>query len=168
MPSRTFLWIYKRGKPTMYCFVILQKGLRSVFDESSQTAWFYLHHFQHLSLYSNQFTQNLNKLYTSIFRNNRSIYWWKPHENPFSSFRVFREQTERQTDRRGGGLCFIICIDIYFFKARTLIVGRDILCNMAVVHGAISFSLVWRCHQLLSVFLAKGHLPRVSVCHVGR
>ena len=24
----------------MYCFVIFQKGLRSVFDESSQTAWF--------------------------------------------------------------------------------------------------------------------------------
>ena len=25
----------------MYCFVIFQKGLRSVFDESSQTAWFF-------------------------------------------------------------------------------------------------------------------------------
>ena len=25
-----------------------------------------------------------------------------------------------------------------------------------------SFKLVWRCHQLLSGFLAKGHLPRVS------
>ena len=36
-----------------------------------------------------------------------------------------------------------------------------------VVHGAMgcgqwSFKLVWRCHQLLSGFLAKGHLPRVS------
>ena len=36
-----------------------------------------------------------------------------------------------------------------------------------VVHGAMgcgqeSFKLVWRCHQLLSVFLAEGHLPRVS------
>ena len=35
------------------------------------------------------------------------------------------------------------------------------------VHGAIAFgpkifTLVWRCHQLLSGFLAKGHLPRVS------
>ena len=26
-----------------------------------------------------------------------------------------------------------------------------------------SFNLVWQCHQLLSVFLAKGHLPRVSL-----
>ena len=51
----------------MYCFVIFQKGLRSVFHESSQTAWFFLHHFQHLSLYSNQFTQNINTLYTIIF-----------------------------------------------------------------------------------------------------
>ena len=25
-----------------------------------------------------------------------------------------------------------------------------------------NFQLVWRCHQLLSGFLAKGHLPRVS------
>ena len=36
-----------------------------------------------------------------------------------------------------------------------------------VVHGAMgcsqkSFKLVWRCHQLLSGFLAKGHYPRVS------
>jgi len=35
------------------------------------------------------------------------------------------------------------------------------------VHGAIGFSqksfkLVWQCHQLLSGFLAKGYLPRVS------
>jgi len=41
MPSRTFLLIYKRGIPTMYCFVIFQKGLRSVFGESSQRAWFF-------------------------------------------------------------------------------------------------------------------------------
>ena len=25
-----------------------------------------------------------------------------------------------------------------------------------------NFQLMWRCHQLLSGFLAKGHLPRVS------
>ena len=36
-----------------------------------------------------------------------------------------------------------------------------------VVHGVMacgqkSFKLVWRCHQLLSGFLAKYHLPRVS------
>ena len=28
--------------------------------------------------------------------------------------------------------------------------------------GQKSFKLVWRCHQLLSGFLAKGHLPRVA------
>ena len=37
-----------------------------------------------------------------------------------------------------------------------------------VFHGAIGYSqkifkLVWWCHQLLSWFLAKGHLPRVSL-----
>ena len=37
----------------------------------------------------------------------------------------------------------------------------------AAVHGAMgcgqkSFKLVWLCQQLLSGFLAKGHLPRVS------
>ena len=35
------------------------------------------------------------------------------------------------------------------------------------VHGTMgfgqkSFRLVWRCHQLLSGFLANGHLPRMS------
>ena len=38
---------------------------------------------------------------------------------------------------------------------------------MTSVHGAMgcgqkSLGLVWRCHQLLSGFLAKGHLPRMS------
>ena len=96
----------------MYCFVIFKKGLRSVFDESSQTAWLFCTTSNIYRIYSNQFTQNLNKLFTSNLRKNHSIYWWKPHENPCSSFRVFREQTDRQTDRRGGGLCFIICIDV--------------------------------------------------------
>ena len=31
--------------------------------------------FQHLSLYSNQFAQNLNKLHNRIFRKNNSIYY---------------------------------------------------------------------------------------------
>ena len=36
-----------------------------------------------------------------------------------------------------------------------------------VVHEAVGcvqkcFKLVWWCHQILSGFLAKGHLPRVS------
>ena len=36
--------------------------------------------------------------------------------------------------------------------------------NRHVVHGLRqkSFKLMWRCHQLLSGFLAKGHLPRVT------
>jgi hypothetical protein len=38
---------------------------------------------------------------------------------------------------------------------------KYILRGYPAVHGAMSFKLVWRCHQLLSVFLAKGHLPRV-------
>ena len=42
-----------------------------------------------------------------------------------------------------------------------------------VVHGAMGcgqkiFQLVWRCHQLLSGFIAKGHLPECRVSHVGR
>ena len=74
-------------------------GLRSVFDESSQKAWF-LRHFRHLSLYFNQFTLNLDKIYTRIVRMNHSIYWWKQHENSCSSFWVHREQTDRQTRRR--------------------------------------------------------------------
>ena len=56
--------------------------------------------FQHLSLYSTHFTQNLDKLYTRIFRKNHSIYWWKRHEYPCSSFRIHWEQTDRQTRRR--------------------------------------------------------------------
>ena len=44
---------------------------------------------------------------------------------------------------------------------------RKTLNSHPAVHGAMgcgqkSFKLVWRCHQLLSGFLAKGHLPRVS------
>ena len=44
---------------------------------------------------------------------------------------------------------------------------RQILILHPAVHGAMgcgqkSLKLVWWCHQLLSGFLAKGHLPRVS------
>ena len=47
---------------------------------------------------------------------------------------------------------------------RDAIVGSE----RPVVHGAIgsgqkSFMLLWRCHQLLSWFLAKDHFPRVSL-----
>ena len=73
----------------MYCFVRFQKGFTQRIRWKLPDCLIFLHHFQHLSLYSNQFTQKLNKLYTSTFRKNHSIYWWKPHENPFSSFRVF-------------------------------------------------------------------------------
>ena len=36
--------------------------------------------------------------------------------------------------------------------------------RIPVLHGAMgkNFQLVWRCHQLLSGFLTKGQLPRVS------
>ena len=91
----------------MYCFVIFEKGLRSVFDESSQTDWFFATLSNIYRYIPNQLTQNLGKVYTRIFRMNHSIYWWKPQENPCSSVRVHRGQT----DRRGGWLCFIICID---------------------------------------------------------
>ena len=42
-----------------------------------------------------------------------------------------------------------------------------LLLLLPAAHGAMgcgqkSFKLVWRCHQLLSGFLAKDHLPRVS------
>ena len=67
----------------------------------------FLQHFPTFIVIFNQFTKNLDKLYTRIFRMDHSIYWRKPHENPCSSFRVHRVQT----DRRCGGLCFIICID---------------------------------------------------------
>ena len=107
MPSRTFLKIYKRGIPTMYCFVIFQKGLRSVFDESSQMAWFFCTTSTFIVIFQPIHTQNLDKLYTRTFRMNHSIYCWKLHQNPCSSFWVHREQI----DRRGVGFCFIICID---------------------------------------------------------
>ena len=38
MPSRTLFQISKKGIPTIYCFVVFQKGLGSVFDEGSQAA----------------------------------------------------------------------------------------------------------------------------------
>ena len=107
MPSGLFCRSIKEEYPPCIVWYI-SKGVTQRLRWKLPDGLIFLHHFQHLSLHSNQFTQNLNKLYTSIFRNNHSIYWWKPDGNPCSSFLVFREQT----DRRGGGLCFIICIDI--------------------------------------------------------
>ena len=121
----------------MYCFVRFQRGLRSVFDESSQMAWFFFcYTFQNLSLYSKQFTQNLDIIYTRICRMNHSIYWWKPHENPCSSFWVHREQT----DRRGGGLCFIIWIDLsYLSLSGVFIPGIETLNNIILRKLALLF-----------------------------
>ena len=101
----------------MYCFI--SKGITQRLRWKLPDGLIFCNPFQHLSLYSNQFTHNLNKLYIKIFPNNHSIYWWKPHENPCSSFRVYRAQTDRQTDRRGGGLCFIICIDLRIVDSET-------------------------------------------------
>ena len=73
----------------MYCFVIFQKGLRNVFNESSHTA---CNTFQHLLLYFNQFTQNLNKLFSG--RNTLST-----GENPMKIRAVvFEFIARRQTD----------------------------------------------------------------------
>ena len=83
----------------MYCFVIFQKGLRSVFDESSQTAWFFCttsNIYRYIPTNSHKTLTN----YIPVFSGRITICWWKPHENPFSSFRVYRRQTDRQTRRR--------------------------------------------------------------------
>ena len=40
--------------------------------------------------------------------------------------------------------------------------GQNLLSMEPWAAAKKSFKLVWRCHQLLSGFLAKGHLPRVS------
>ena len=92
----------------MYCFVIFQKGLRSVFDESSQTAWFfcttsniyrYIPKNSHKTLtnyipkFSGWITLSIGEIRMKI----RAV--------------VFEFIASRQTNRREGGLCFIICID---------------------------------------------------------
>ena len=103
----------------MYCFVRFQKGLHSVFDESSQTAWFFTPLPAFIVIFQPIHTNpNLDKSYTRIIRMNHSIYLWKPHENPCSSYWVHREQIDRQKDRRGGGLCFIICLDSLSLMSR--------------------------------------------------
>ena len=77
-------------------------------------------------------------------------------------------------------LCFSFCITFFYcYLVRKMFFSRSMLesevlalhCSVAstrpVVHGAMgcgqkSFKLVWRWYQLLSGFLAKGLLPRVS------
>ena len=93
----------------MYCFVIFQKGLRSVFDESSQTAWFFcttfnIYHYiptnshrtltNHIPAFSGRITLSIGGNRMNI----RSV--------------VLEFFVSRQTDRCGGGLCFKICIDM--------------------------------------------------------
>ena len=93
----------------MYCFVIFQKGLRSVFDESSQTAWF--------------FFCTTSNIYRYIPTNSHKTL--KKHIQKFSGWItlsigenriklrtvVFEFIADRQTDRRGIGLRFILCIN---------------------------------------------------------
>ena len=74
--------------------------------------------------------------------------------------------------------CIKVKVTLYinkrYFKFVCEFFTKNILINFRkldpscgpVVHGAMgcrqkNLKLVWRCHQLLSGFLAKGHLPRV-------
>ena len=82
----------------MYCFFIFQKGLHSIFDESSQTAWFFVT----LSNIYRYIPTNLHKTLTNYIpefsgRITLSI-GENPHENPCSSFRVYRMQTDASED----------------------------------------------------------------------
>ena len=68
--------------------------------------------------------------------------------------------------------CIIVTCELRRdFIGRLIYKNRDFITTenvkLPAVHGAMgcsqkSFKLVWRCHQLLSGFLAKGHLSRVS------
>ena len=74
-------------------------------------------------------------------------------------------------------LSLIILVSLFKYIIRTLFSNIASL-HQVFHHSVISFllsmeswaaakrnvQLVWRCHQLLPGFLAKGHLPRVS-CH---
>jgi hypothetical protein len=53
-------------------------------------------------------------------------------------------------------LCFINALFV------RVIVLHDPVVHRTMGRGKKIFKLVWRCHQLLSGFLTKGHLPRVS------
>ena len=95
----------------MYCFVIFQKGLRSVFDASSQTAWFFYttsNIYHYIPTNSHKTLTN----YISVFTGRSTL---SIDENCMKIRSVVFEflWADRQTDRRGGGLCFIICIDDY-------------------------------------------------------
>ena len=84
----------------MYCFVRFQKGLRSVFDESSQTAWFFCttsNIYRCIPTNSHKTLTNYipvfpGRIILSIGENRMKIR--------AVVFRVYREQTDRQTRRR--------------------------------------------------------------------
>ena len=92
----------------MYCFVRFQNGLRSVFDESSQTAWCFC---TTSNIYRYILT-NSHKPLTNHISEFSGRITLSIGENPMKIRAVFCEFfARRQTDRRSGGLCFIICID---------------------------------------------------------
>ena len=93
----------------MYCFVRFQNGLSSVFDESSQTAWF----FATLSNIYRYIPTNSHKTLTNYIPKFSGRITLSNGENHMKTRAVvFEFIASRQTERRGGGLCFIICIDI--------------------------------------------------------
>ena len=71
------------------------------------------------------------------------------------------------------GSLSLLSVCLYNFDRRKEMLTRVVSCHLLafiispVPHGAMGcgqkgFKLIWRCHQLLSGFLAKGHLRRVS------
>ena len=50
----------------------------------------------------------------------------------------------------------------YLYLPIFLIRSRNPVIHGVMVVAKRRFTLLWRCHRLLSVFLANGHLPRVS------
>ena len=98
-------------------------------------------------------TRRLNIAFTIAFNN------YKPESN-FSIFTHWHHLSKR-----------IPLIPRHYSPRRAMSILKREFSYLPAVHGAMgcgqtSFKTVWRCHQLLSGFLAKGHLPRVA--HVGR
>ena len=92
------------------------------------------------------------------------LVWWQQEsigtsisQFPFESVRHFHRWFHPVHTSSGGGIwkciTYYTCIVIFI---NTPAVHRVIGC------GQKSSKLVWRCLQLLSGFLAKGYLPRVS------
>ena len=107
----------------MYCFIIFQKGLRRVFDESSQTAWFFCTT-SNIYRYNSTISHKTLRNYIPVFSGRITLSIGKNRMNIRTV--VFEFCVSRQTDRLGGGLCFIICI----YKEND--VSRMILCESVV------------------------------------